>query len=203
MTKIDVTDAIKPKSDQLNADDLIAGAITVTITSVSKRQGEQPVAVSYEGDNGKPFYPCKSMTRVLVHAWGKYADQWAGKRLTLYRDPKVTWAGAEVGGIRISHMSDIPHDLTMSLTASKQSKKPYTVKLLTEAPPAPKVDKSEAAKKKAAEIIAEINSGGDVDVILQREAAVIERFRNAYSGLYNDIINASTAVNFSDEEIPA
>jgi len=203
MTQIDVTDAIKPKSDQLNADDLIAGPITVEISKVSKRQGEQPVAVSYIGDNGKPYYPCKSMTRVFVHAWGKYAEKWVGKKLTLFRDPKVTWAGAEVGGIRISHMSDIPHDLTMSLTASKQSKKPYTVKLLVESASAPKVDKSDAAKKKAAEIIAEIQAGGDVDAILQREAAVIERFRNAYSGLYNDIINATTEINFNDEEIPA
>ena len=36
----------------------------------------------------------------------------------------------EVGGIRISHMSDIDGAITMAITASKGNKKPYTVKPL-------------------------------------------------------------------------
>ena len=76
--------AIIPKSDQLNSDDLISGPITITITGVSIRGGqEQPVAISYAGDNGKPYKPCKSMSRCLVFAWGPDAKEYVGRSLTL------------------------------------------------------------------------------------------------------------------------
>ncbi len=121
--------AIIPRSDQLNSDDLIAGPITITITEVTIRGGqEQPVSIHYEGDNGKPYKSCKSMNRVLVTAWGPDAKQYVGRSLTLYRDPAVKWGGMEVGGIRISHMSHLPEPMTMALTATKGSRKPYTVR---------------------------------------------------------------------------
>ena len=133
---MDMKQAIVPKSDQLNADDLIAGPITVKVTGVSIKGGqEQPVAISFEGDNGKPYKACKSMCRVLVHAWGADSSKYAGRSMTLYCDPKVRWAGMEVGGIRISHMSHISEPLTMALTATRGNKKPYTVQpLAVEAP---------------------------------------------------------------------
>lgn len=124
----DMTQAIVPKSDQLNSDDLIAGPITIKISDVKIRGGqEQPVSIHYEGDNGKPYKPCKSMSRVLVDAWGADAKQYIGRSLTLYRDPSVKWAGMDVGGIRISHMSGIESARTMALTATKGSRKPFTV----------------------------------------------------------------------------
>ena len=126
----DMSQAIIPKSDQLNSDDLIAGPITIKIAEVTIKPGEQPVSLHYEGDNGKPYKPCKSMSRVLVFAWGADAKQYAGRGLTLYRDPSVKWGGMEVGGIRISHMSDIDSAMTMALTATKGSRKPFTVRPL-------------------------------------------------------------------------
>jgi len=127
----DMSLAITPKSDQINADDLIAGPMTITITGVSIKGGqEQPVSISFEGDKGKPWKPCKSMCRVLVSAWGPDAKLYVGRSLTLYRDPSVKWAGMEVGGIRISHMSHIDSNLTMALTATKGSRKPFTVQTL-------------------------------------------------------------------------
>ena len=127
----DMTQAIVPKSDQTNADDLIAGPITIKISEVAIRGGqEQPVSIHYEGDNGKPYKPCKSMSRVLVANWGADAKQYVGRSLTLYRDPSVKWAGMDVGGIRISHMSDIEGPMTMALTATKGSRKPFTVRPL-------------------------------------------------------------------------
>lgn len=128
---IDMSDVIKPKSDQLNADDLIGGSKTITITKVWKTSTEQPVSISFDGDDGKPYKPCKSMMRVMVFAWGPDASKYIGRSMTLYRDPKVKWAGMEVGGIRISHMSHIDKALTMSLTATKQSRQPFTVQPLT------------------------------------------------------------------------
>lgn len=127
----DMSAVITPKSDQMNADDLIAGPKTIRVASVEIRGGaEQPVAIRYEGDGGKPYKPCKSMSRLLVFAWGADAKRYVGRSLTLYRDPSVKWGGMEVGGIRISHMSDIEKTFVLSLTATKGQRKPYTVKPL-------------------------------------------------------------------------
>ena len=127
----DMAQVIIPKSDQLNADDLIAGPITIKITGVSIKGGtEQPIAISFEGDNGKPYKACKSMCRVIVTAWGADSKKYTGRSMTLYRDPSVKWAGMEVGGIRISHMSDIDSAITMALTMTKASRKPFTVRPL-------------------------------------------------------------------------
>lgn len=132
-------EAIIPKSDQLNSDDLIGRELTIKITGVTVRGGqEQPVAVSYDGDGGKPYKPCKSMCRVMVATWGADASKYVGRSMTLYRDPKVKWAGMEVGGIRISHMSHIEETMTMALTVTRANKKPYVVKPLVVAKePAP------------------------------------------------------------------
>lgn len=120
-----------PKSDQLNADDLIGGKmLTIKVTKVSLVNGDQPVAVNYEGDNGKPYKPCKSMRRVLIHAWGGDGAAYVGRSMTLYCDPTVKFGGADVGGIRISHMSNIERDMTVALTATRANRKPFTVKPL-------------------------------------------------------------------------
>ena len=124
----DMAATIAPKSDQINADDLIAGPRTITIREVKIAPGtEQPVAVFFEGDNGKPFLPCKSMRRVMVALWGPDASAYTGRAMTIYRDPSVTWGGMEVGGIRISHMSHIDKTTVVVLTATKKARKPFTV----------------------------------------------------------------------------
>jgi hypothetical protein len=126
-----------PKSDQLNADSLIGGKqLTIKVTKVSLVNGDQPVAINYEGDEGKPYKPCKSMRRVLIHAWGGDGSQYIGRSMTLYCDPTVKFGGADVGGIRISHLSHIDRDMTVALTATKASRKPFTVKplVVSEAP---------------------------------------------------------------------
>ena len=148
----DMTPTIVPKSDQLNSDDLIAGPMTIKVTEVTIRGGqEQPVSIHFEGDNGKPYKSCKSMNRLLVAAWGPDAKLYAGRSMTLYRDPSVKWAGMEVGGIRISHLSDIAAPMTMALTATKGSRKPYTVQPLK---PAEQIDWS--ARIKATKTLAEL-----------------------------------------------
>ncbi len=133
---IDMTSTIVPKSDQLNADDLIGGPRTIQIKRVtaSPDSPEQPVAVYFEGDNGKPYKPCKSMRRVMVQAWGPDASQYVGRSMTLYRDEKVAFGGMQVGGLRISHMSDIRGEMTFALTVTKARRSPYTVKPLAGSP---------------------------------------------------------------------
>jgi hypothetical protein len=122
---------IVPKSDQLNADDLIGRTMTITATRVDiNPTSEQPVAIHFEGDNGKPYKPGKSMRRVLVKVWGPDANAYSGKSMTLYCDEGVVFGGVKVGGIRISHMSHITAPVTMALTEKKGSKKPFVVKPL-------------------------------------------------------------------------
>jgi hypothetical protein len=42
--------------------------------------------------------------------------------MTVYNDPQVKFGGAEVGGIRISHLSDIDRPIQVSLTATRGKK---------------------------------------------------------------------------------
>ena len=136
---IDMRPTIIPKSDQLNSDDLITGPITIKVTKVSLcKEPEQPIAVNFEGDSGKPYKPGKSMRRVLVNIWGPDGAAYVGRSMTLYRDETVKFGGLDVGGIRISHLSNITRPVTMALTASRAARKPFTVQPLTTAKEEPK-----------------------------------------------------------------
>lgn len=126
----DLSTTIAPKSNQLNADDLITGPRTIKITNVTAADAEQPIAVRFEGDNNKPYFPCKSMRRVLVQVWGNDGKSYIGRSMTIYRDPEVIFGGIKVGGIRISHMTGIKEPMTMALTASKTKRAAFTVKPL-------------------------------------------------------------------------
>jgi hypothetical protein len=120
----DVTKALAAKSDQLNADDLIAGPITIKITSVKvDNSAEQKITVNFENDNKKPWKPCKTAGRCLSAIWGPDSSKWIGLKCTIYRDDTVTWAGAIVGGIRVSHVDglDKPRVLNLSKTRGKKS----------------------------------------------------------------------------------
>lgn len=124
----DMSAVIVPKSDQINADDLLSGPMTIQITGVKVSSGqEQPVSMFFDGST-KAYRPCKSMARVLVSAWGADSSKYVGRSMTLYCDPKVKWGGMEVGGIRISHMSHLESPLTLALTMTRANKKPFTVR---------------------------------------------------------------------------
>ena len=118
--------SIEPKSDQLNAEDLLRGPVTVTIDGVVLVDSDQqPVIIGLAGL--KPYKPCKTMRRLLVVLWGANAVDWIGRSLTLFCDPLVKWGGQNVGGIRISHMSHISEPVTMMLSETKGKRKPVTV----------------------------------------------------------------------------
>ena len=125
-------DTIIPKSDQLNADDLLLGPITVTITKVEKVSGEQPMVLSITSETREyePYKPCLSMRRVILSFWGDIPRSWVGRALTVFRNPDTTWAGARVGGIEISHMSDIEKPMSIMLTKSRGKKRKFTVQPL-------------------------------------------------------------------------
>lgn len=169
----DISDTIIPKSDQLNSDDLIAGPRTIKITGVSRcAEAEQPIAVRFDGDNGKPYKPCKSMRRVMIAVWGADATQYDGRSMTLFRDASVTWGGMEVGGIRISHMSHMDGPMVMALTATKKTRKPFRVLQLVEEPPP-----EDRAAKLAATLCARFDAAEDVPTLaaIDADAKVTEQ----------------------------
>lgn len=134
---MDISATIVPNSDQLNAEDLLAGERTFTIEKVSKGSSEQPVNIHLAELPGRPYRPSKSMRRILVAAWGKDASAYAGHRLTLYRDPEVTFGRDKVGGIKISHMSGIGKQLSVALTVTRGKRAMHVVDPLPDSPAAP------------------------------------------------------------------
>ena len=135
---MDIGDTILAKSDQVNAVDL-AVPVTVTVEGVDVVGGDQPVNIHLREFPGKAYRPSKSMRRVLVKLWGPRSADYAGRRLTIYNDPSVTWAGKAVGGIRISHASHIDKPVTMSLALAKGKLAPFTVQPLPDAPAPPPI----------------------------------------------------------------
>ena len=194
MNEVDIAKACEPKSDQLNADDLINTTKTIKITGVKAGNAEQKIVVHYEGENGKPYKPCKSMIRVMRSLWGDTAAAWVGHSIALYNDPDVKYGGVKVGGIRISHATGIEQAVVLALTATKGQRKPYQVKPLVVAPVVDdSAKKLAAAEKKANGIIREIEattSQEAVIAILDREAGTMDRVTTAYPDLAKKVNEA-------------
>lgn len=119
---MDLTDTIAPNSDQLDAVDLLSGPRTFTIAKVSKGNAEQPVNL-HLAEFPRPWRPGKSMRRVLVALWGPNAQEYVGRRVTLYCDNRVQFGEHAVGGTRISHMShlDKPREVPLLVTRGKSA----------------------------------------------------------------------------------
>lgn len=136
---MDLTKTVEPNSAQVNAEDFLSGPQTFTITGVEAGTSEQPVFIHLAELPDRTYRPSKSMRRVLVAAWGKEADAYVGRRLTLYRDPDVKFGGSAVGGIKISHMSHMSGPLKVALTVTRGKRALTTVAPLADLPPAPVV----------------------------------------------------------------
>ena len=137
---MDISDSLAANSNQQNADEYLSGPKTLTVSEVKKGTAEQPVEIHLVEFPGKPFKPAKSVRRVLAAAWGTDASQWAGRRLTIYCDPDVKYAGKAVGGLRVSHVSHIDKPVTVALTVTRGKREPFTVQPLVEAAYTPSQD---------------------------------------------------------------
>jgi hypothetical protein len=183
---MDLSETSAPRSDQLNADNLIGGPETVTITEVRAGTAEQPVEIVLaQYGPGRPYKPGRSMQRVLIAGWGKDSAPYAGRRLTLYRDETVTFGGQPAPGIRISHMSDIEKPLRVNLTVTRGKRAPHTVQPLPDAP---------APRDWAAEIAV---AGTDTDALKALGNAAIAAKANP------DIISKIRAAVAAASEVPA
>lgn len=130
---LDMTESLAPKSDQLDAVDLLGGPRTFKIEQVSKGNPEQPFNFHLEGFP-RVWRPGKSMRRVIVAAWGGKTSAYVGQSVTLYCDNAVEFGGAAVGGTRISHMTGIDKPLKVPLLIKKGRSALFTVQPLKEAP---------------------------------------------------------------------
>jgi hypothetical protein len=124
---MDITKTVEPKSDQLNYDDVASHPLTVTIVEVKAGPPDQPVELHNAEYPGRPYKPGKSMRRVLIAAWGTEASVYVGRKITLYGDPTIKFGKDAVGGIRIRALSHITEPLTIALTVTRGSRKPFTV----------------------------------------------------------------------------
>lgn len=108
---MDLTQALAPKTDQLDFADLEdRGPQVFTITDVSENGSEladqQPVNIRL-AEFPRFWRPSKGMLRVLADNWGKDVQKWIGRRVELYGDPNVYFGKEKRGGTRISRLSHI------------------------------------------------------------------------------------------------
>ena len=133
----------KPKSDQLNAIDLIGGPITVTITDANNGSAEQILWLSITGGH-KPYKPCFNMRNMMEFAWdSRDPNTWIGKSLTLWLNPEVVYKGEVTGGIRISHVSHIAEVKSIKLNVGRNKREVFSVKPLSDVAPQQPIDFTE------------------------------------------------------------
>ena len=131
---LDITDTLAANSNQFNAADIMGAPATVQILHASRQEDpKQPLVLKVSG-GFKPWLPCKTVRRILSEAWGADAGVWIGRWVTLYREPSVVYAGEEVGGIRVSALSDIPGNMTVKIKERKTGK-PSEYKIAKLTPP--------------------------------------------------------------------
>ena len=187
---MDVSSAIVAKSDQLNAVDLLAGERTVQVMDVKPGNAEQPVVIVTDVFGpSRPFKPSKTALRVIVAAWTAESANWIGKRMTLYRDETVKWAGEAVGGIRISALSHIPKPMAFNLAVSKGKTAKTIVQPLPDT--APTVDPG-----KVVDAIAAIHKAPNITELVR-----IETYANGL-GIGNDKgVQAALAAKRAELEV--
>jgi hypothetical protein len=136
---MDITDALAPTSDQLDAVELV-NPRTFTIdagSGLGTRDGKTVAEIRLV-DFPRVWRPSKGMLDVLARCWGTDAKAWVGRSVTLYNDPEVTFGKDKVGGVRISHLSHIDGPTTVPIRGRGQGarKIQWPVKPLEAAPPA-------------------------------------------------------------------
>lgn len=125
----------EPRSDQWNAEDFIGGPRTFTVAGVRGGTAEQKYDILLAGEE-RVWRPPLTVLRLLMAGWGDDADVWAGRQVTLYNDPAIRFGKDLTGGIRISHMSNLPDGkpLRKSLQESRGKRKTHVIDPLPDAP---------------------------------------------------------------------
>jgi hypothetical protein len=130
---MDISDTLDPKSDQLDAIELVSGPRIFTIEGVTRGSEEQPVNITLAGFP-RAWRPGKSMRRVLVACWGPDAAQYVGRRVELFCDLDVRFGGQAVGGTRIRRLSHIDKPKSVPLLIARGKSAVFTVGPLPDLP---------------------------------------------------------------------
>lgn len=212
MTDIsDLRRTIVPKSDQLNAEQLLNSDMTIAVSEV--RMGtseEQPVILHYINDEGRPYKPCKTMRKLLIFAWGEDGRAWVGRSMTLFNDAEVRFGGMTVGGIRIRALSHIDKPIKVSLTATKGKKALHSIDVLQAATLGPVLEAIEAATNKAdmdrAKAMAmELTVPAEIERAQKAYAARVQALKKkpeaAKPATYDDLVDELTKVKSTDESM--
>ena len=166
--------AVKPRSDQWNADDFTGGPRTFTIAGVKHGTAEALYDIELVEGEGRVWRPPNGMLSVLIQLWGDESPVWVGRRVTLFKDPSVRFGKDVPGGIRISHMSDIgPKGASPSITVSRGQRRPYRVEPLTEAPAEPATEPWRAQWQAITNALTEAGYEGDGKTMLATAGQVI------------------------------
>lgn len=135
---MDLSNSLAPRSDQINADDLVAGPMVVTIRQVVGGKAEQPFDFLLE-ETDRAYRPAVTMRRLIAAAWGTNGDTYVGRRLEVYRDPTIRFGKDVVGGIRISRMSHIDKRVEVKLQVTRGKRETFAVDPLPDPTPAEKI----------------------------------------------------------------
>jgi hypothetical protein len=188
----DMLSVIEPKSDQINAEDLIGRDMTITVRSVQVRAGtEQPVSIQFAGSD-KVFRPCKTVSRILVAAWGPDTSAYIGRSLTLFRDPKVKWGGMEVGGIRVRAMTHIDAPLKLALAESKKARTITVVQPLKVDAPASPADAALDWTDKRVALLASATTVAAIDDVMAKSRTGADKIAKDRPELFTRLLDAET-----------
>jgi hypothetical protein len=129
---VDIRASTKPKSDQLNFENFLAGPQTFTVAKVTPGDRDHPVFIHLVECPATPYKPSKGMLKCIAkpEGWGDKSSQWVGKAITLYGDPTVIYGGVEVGGIKVAFLSGIEGDYETLISARRGVRKPHLIKRL-------------------------------------------------------------------------
>ena len=124
---MDISSTLAANSQQQNYDEYLTGPKTVTVAETKPGNKEQPLEIHLVEFPGKPFKPALTVRRLLAKAWGEETRPWVGRRMTIYGDPEVRYGGKAVGGLRVSHVSEISEPVEAYLTETRGKKKLHTL----------------------------------------------------------------------------
>ncbi len=85
----------------------VPNPITVTIAGVEMQDigqdddKDRKAVMSFQGDELKPMVLNVTNITTLEMLYGDDSDQWVGKRIEVYSDLSIMYAGKRVGGIRV------------------------------------------------------------------------------------------------------
>jgi hypothetical protein len=73
---------------------------TISEVESTKIGGERKLVVSFK-ESARDLICNKTNAKVIALGYGDETDAWIGKKIQIYNDPNVEYAGEKVGGIRV------------------------------------------------------------------------------------------------------